>query len=51
LRNYHDSDVVVCTQVRDDTGLGTVALSGGVLQNVRLIEGCVDRLTRADCTV
>lgn len=48
---FHNAmaDVVlaVCARVRDDEGLSTVALSGGVFQNVRLLEGCLDRLTAA----
>jgi hydrogenase maturation protein HypF len=39
--------VDICTQVRADRGLSTVALSGGVFQNVRLLEECVVGLTDA----
>jgi hydrogenase maturation protein HypF len=46
---FHNTvaDVVVdvCARVRADRGLGTVALSGGVFQNVRLLEACVVGLT------
>ncbi|WP_440081274.1 carbamoyltransferase HypF [Streptosporangium sp. LJ11] len=34
----------VCARLRDDTGLGTVALSGGVFQNRLLLEGLVAAL-------
>jgi hydrogenase maturation protein HypF len=37
--------VDVCSRVRADRGLGTVALSGGVFQNVRLLDHCVSGLT------
>ncbi|HEY0449969.1 carbamoyltransferase HypF [Actinophytocola sp.] len=36
-----------CLGLRDTTGVGTVALSGGVFQNLLLLNGCVDRLTGA----
>jgi hydrogenase maturation protein HypF len=39
--------VDVCTRLRADRGLGTVALSGGVFQNVRLLEECVVGLSDA----
>ncbi|MEP6698026.1 MAG: carbamoyltransferase HypF, partial [Pseudonocardiales bacterium] len=39
--------VEVCTRIRDDRGVGTVALSGGVFQNVVLLTGCVSRLGAA----
>ena len=38
-------------QVRYRTGLTTAALSGGVFQNVVLVTGVIDRLTRADFRV
>ncbi len=34
----------VCVLLRDRSGLGTVALSGGVFQNLLLLEAAVDRL-------
>lgn len=40
-----------CTLLRDQTGLGTVALSGGVFQNLLLTRATVDRLTVAGFTV
>jgi hydrogenase maturation protein HypF len=40
-----------CTLLRDQTGLGTVALSGGVFQNLLLARATVDRLTAAGFTV
>jgi hydrogenase maturation protein HypF len=47
---FHASivDLVVdmCGRIRDDTGLDTVALSGGVFQNALLVGGCVARLRR-----
>jgi hydrogenase maturation protein HypF len=43
--------VEVCELVRRDTGLGTVALSGGVFQNVLLIERCVVGLEGAGFSV
>ncbi|MEO3887856.1 carbamoyltransferase HypF [Nonomuraea sp. B5E05] len=36
-----------CTALREETGLTTVALSGGVFQNVLLAERTVERLERA----
>ncbi|HEY3035126.1 MAG TPA: hypothetical protein VGJ54_10775 [Streptosporangiaceae bacterium] len=36
--------VEVCTALRETSGLGTVALSGGVFQNVLLLSHVVDRL-------
>ncbi|HWM03227.1 MAG TPA: carbamoyltransferase HypF [Actinophytocola sp.] len=40
-----DAIVRACQRLRDQTGLATVALSGGVFQNLLLLNGCVDRLT------
>ncbi|MHB9107850.1 MAG: carbamoyltransferase HypF [Armatimonadota bacterium] len=37
----------VCAQIRSDTGLNTVALSGGVFQNVRLLGMLLGRLSAA----
>lgn len=49
--HFHEAvaDVVseVCTRVRADEGLSTVALSGGVFQNARLVAGCLRRLGAA----
>jgi hydrogenase maturation protein HypF len=42
-----DVVVAICTSLRNDHGLGTVALSGGVFQNVRLLGRCLDLLTGA----
>lgn len=39
--------VDVCTGIRLETGLRTVALSGGVFQNVLLLERCLDGLGAA----
>lgn len=39
-----DIVVGVCVQIRDDTGLSQVALSGGVFQNRILLEKCGKRL-------
>ena len=39
--------VEVCERLRRDTGLATVALSGGVFQNVLLVERCVAGLEAA----
>ena len=39
-----DTIVACCATVRDDTGLATVALSGGVFQNALLLRRTVDRL-------
>jgi hydrogenase maturation protein HypF len=36
--------VDVCARLRAARGLSTVALSGGVFQNVRLLELCIDEL-------
>ncbi|MEU4084458.1 carbamoyltransferase HypF [Streptomyces aureus] len=41
----------VCTVARERTGLGTVALSGGVFCNALLTEGCGSVLERAGFTV
>ncbi len=40
-----DAIVQTCLILRDRTGLGTVALSGGVFQNLLLLTRSVDRLT------
>lgn len=42
------ADVVatVCDQLREEHGLSTVALSGGVFQNSLLLAGCLERLQR-----
>ncbi len=47
------ADVVldVCSRLRDQHGLSTVALSGGVFQNALLLTGCLDRLEAAGFTV
>ena len=37
----------VCERLRDENGLGTVALSGGVFQNLLLLEGVAARLEAA----
>ena len=39
-----DLVTAVCTQLREERGLSTVALSGGVFQNSLLLAGCLDRL-------
>lgn len=39
-----DAVARVCAGLRDRTGVATVALSGGVFQNLLLLSGCVDRL-------
>ena len=39
-----DAIVRTCVWLRDTSGLGTVALSGGVFQNLLLTERVVDRL-------
>jgi len=41
----------VCCRIRELTGLGQVALSGGVFQNVRLLTATVGRLTAAGFAV
>jgi hydrogenase maturation protein HypF len=41
----------VCRAARDRTGLGTVALTGGVFCNALLTEGCQQRLTEDGFTV
>jgi len=46
-----DMVVDVCERIRVDTGLDTVALSGGVFQNALLISGCVQRLRQVGFTV
>ena len=40
-----------CATLRDQTGLGTVALSGGVFQNLLLLSNVVDRLERQQFVV
>jgi hydrogenase maturation protein HypF len=45
------SVVTVCESVRGSTGLDTVALSGGVFQNLLLLERTVDGLTARRFTV
>ena len=47
------ADVVtaVCARLREEHGLGTVALSGGVFQNALLVSRCLDRLEPAGFTV
>ncbi|MEP6782918.1 MAG: carbamoyltransferase HypF [Acidobacteriota bacterium] len=49
-RRFHSTiaDVVatVCIRLRADTGIGTVALTGGVFQNAILTVDCDTRLTR-----
>jgi hydrogenase maturation protein HypF len=39
--------VTVCGRLREERGLGTVALSGGVFQNVLLLDRCVSGLEHA----
>ncbi len=46
-----DAIVRMCVRLRDTTGVATVALSGGVFQNLLLLNGCVDRLTATGFTV
>ena len=41
----------VCRRLRDETGLGTVALSGGVFQNALLVTRCLERLDAAGFVV
>jgi hydrogenase maturation protein HypF len=43
------ADVIarVCAMIRERTGLGRAALSGGVFQNMRLLQASVDRLEQA----
>jgi len=43
--------VAACVRLRDRTGLGVAALSGGVFQNALLLERVCDRLERADFSV
>jgi hydrogenase maturation protein HypF len=42
-----DLVVAVCQRLREPTGLGTVALSGGVFQNLLLLRRTVERLSAA----
>jgi hydrogenase maturation protein HypF len=42
-----DMIAAVCAKLREDTGLSRVALSGGVFQNVLLLEQAVERLESA----
>jgi hydrogenase maturation protein HypF len=46
-RGVVDVVVTMCCRLREGTGLATVALSGGVFQNLLLLDGCVDRLSSA----
>ncbi|MEJ2639019.1 MAG: hypothetical protein P8010_05535 [Desulfosarcinaceae bacterium] len=41
----------LCEALRRETGLDRVALSGGVFQNLRLLEGLLKRLSAAGFTV
>ncbi|HEY3905042.1 MAG TPA: carbamoyltransferase HypF [Streptosporangiaceae bacterium] len=43
--------VATCADLRDQTGLGTVALSGGVFQNLLLLDHAVDQLEQQQFTV
>ncbi len=43
--------VATCADLRDQTGLGTVALSGGVFQNLLLLDHVVDQLEQQQFTV
>jgi hydrogenase maturation protein HypF len=43
--------VATCADLRDQTGLGTVALSGGVFQNLLLLDSVVDQLEGRAFTV
>ncbi|MCW2621650.1 MAG: (NiFe) hydrogenase maturation protein HypF, partial [Frankiales bacterium] len=42
-----DTVLAVCGRLREQSGLETVALSGGVFQNALLLGGCLDRLEAA----
>jgi hydrogenase maturation protein HypF len=46
-----DAVLGVCRILRDERALTTVALSGGVFQNSRLVAGCVERLEASGFTV
>jgi hydrogenase maturation protein HypF len=46
-RGVVDVIVDMCRRLRESTGLTTVALSGGVFQNLLLLDGCVDQLSEA----
>jgi hydrogenase maturation protein HypF len=46
-----DGVATVCAALRDETGLTTVALSGGVFANVVLLGAVTTRLTAAGFTV
>jgi len=43
--------LAVCQRIRSETGLGEVALSGGVLQNVKLLELTAPLLREAGLVV
>jgi hydrogenase maturation protein HypF len=43
--------VTTCRSIRDEHGLGVVALSGGVFQNRRLVESCLTELGAAGFAV
>lgn len=46
-----DLTVAMVTRLSRETGIRHVALTGGVFQNTRLVEGTAEALTRAGCTV
>lgn len=46
-----DAVARVCTRLREESGVATVALSGGVFQNVLLVTGVVRRLEEAGLRV
>jgi len=48
---FHNTLVDVIATVAHEVGCGTVALSGGCFQNLRLLEGAVERLQRDNYTV
>ena len=50
-RGLADGLVALVEQARDGSGLSTVALSGGVVQNVVLLTLLTDRLAARGCTV
>ena len=34
----------VCSRIREETGIGEIALSGGVFQNANLLKGLLERI-------